>query len=253
MSDAMQIAATGLRSEQRQIDVISNNVANMQTPGFKKSRVNFADVAAAYAAQAGAAPESIGNGTRVVSTSTFYSGGELKATQNPWDIAIDGNGFFELEGVDGAMFYSRAGQFHVDTDGNLVNTQGLRLANGFQVPADARDIRVAANGDVTAKVGSDANATLLGSIQLVTFASPDALVSVGDNRYTTTEAAGAPTTLQPGSNGTGTLQQGYVELANVELIDEMSSLVLAQRSYQMNARVLQAADQILETINNLRR
>ena len=255
MIDALQNAASGLRSEQKQIDVISNNVANMQTPGFKRSRVNFVDITASGAVMEGAssAQQNHGNGTRVASVSTLFSDGELKMTRNPLDIAITGAGFFELEGSDGTLLYTRDGQFRLDADGYLVTAQGLRMANGFQVPTDATDLQVASNGDVTAHVAGESERSLLGTLQLVSFAAPDALVPLGDNRYAPSEAAGAPNYGQAGETGFGTLQQGYVELANVEMIDEMTALVLAQRAYQLNARVLQASDQVLETINNLRR
>lgn len=255
MIDALYISASGLRSEQRQIDVISNNVANMQTPGFKRGRVNFVEVAttlgAAGTQQAGDAGR--GNGTRILSTSTLFTPGELRITRNTFDIAISGAGFFELEADDGSLVYTRDGQFRVDTEGNLASVHGLRLARGFPMPADATDVRIAANGDVSALLAGDSNRSLLGTLELATFAAPDMLVSIGDNGFSANDATGAPSYGRPGDAGFGQVQQGYVEMSNVEMIDEMSALVMAQRAYQLNARVLQASDQILETINNLRR
>jgi flagellar basal-body rod protein FlgG len=254
MIDALYISATGLRSQQEQIDVISNNVANMQTPGFKKSRVNFAEMTGVQAApEGGAAPQFNGDGTRVLSTMAIFSEGEFKATQNPTDIAIDGAGFYELQNEAGEKFYSRAGQFRVDGEGYLVSVNGLRLAQGLQISPDARDIRIAATGEVTALLGADTERTELGVIELASFASPDALTAVGQNMFAVTENSGTPSLGKPGDAGFGKLQQGYLEMANVDLVDEMTSLVMAQRAYQLNARVLQAADQVLETINNLRR
>jgi len=254
MIDALYISASGLRGEQKQIDVISNNVANMQTPGFKRSRVNFVDVATAAVGGGPAAPaEHRGDGTRVASTSAFFGAGELRQTGNPLDVAIDGDGFFEVEGADGRLLYTRDGQFRVDAEGNLVTVQGLKLAHGLQIPAGATDVRIDPNGAVSAVLAGDTARTDLGTLELATFAAPDALDAIGDNTFAATDAAGAPTYSQPGDTATGRLQQGYVEGSNVEMIDEMSSLVLAQRAYQLNARVLQASDQILETINNLRR
>ena len=252
--DAMHIAATGLRSEQKQIEVISNNVANMQTPGFKRGRVNFVDVAtAAIAGAAPAANAAEGRGTRVASTSTLFSDGEMRMSQNPLDIAIEGPGFFELDDGTGDLAYTRAGQFRLDADGYLVTVGGMRLANGFQVPLDATGLKIAANGDVTARLAGESEDSFLGSIELATFAAPEALQSSGDNLFRATDLAGSATYVKGGDPGAGKLHQGYVELANVELIDEMSALVMAQRAYQMNARVLQAADQVMDTINNLRR
>ncbi len=254
MIDALYISASGLRSEQKQIDVISNNVANMQTPGFKRGRVNFVDVATAgVAANLGAPTESSGNGTRIHSTSTIFTGGDMRATQNPLDLAIDGAGFFELEAENGGVVYSRDGQFRIDAEGYLVTVQGLRLSQPIQIPNDASNLRIAQNGEVTAVLAGDTERSVLGNIELTTFAADDMLVSVGDNRYTASDAAGAPSYGRPGETGFGTVQQGFVELANVDMVEEMTALVLAQRAYQLNARVLQASDQILETINNLRR
>lgn len=254
MIDALYISASGMRSEQKQIDVISNNVANLQTPGFKRSRVNFVDVATAAIAGGQAAPvDRRGDGTRIASTSAFFGAGELRPTNNPLDVAIDGTGFFEVEAEDGRLLYTRDGQFRVDADGNLVTVQGLKLARGLQIPAGATDVRIDPNGTVSALLPGETARTELGTLELATFAAPDALQSVGDNQYAATDLAGAPTYGQPGDTGVGRLQQGYVEGSNVDMIDEMSSLVLAQRAYQLNARVLQASDQILETINNLRR
>lgn len=254
MIDALYISASGLRSEQRQIDVISNNVANMQTPGFKRGRVNFVEVATASIGGAQQSSEaSRGNGTRILSTSTLFTPGELRMSRNTFDIAISGAGFFELEAADGSLVYTRDGQFRVDTDGNLATVHGLPLARGIQIPADATDVIVAPNGDVTALLAGDTERSALGTLELATFAASDMMVSIGDNRFTASESTGAASYGQPGDVGFGKVQQGFVEMANVEMIDEMSALVMAQRAYQLNARVLQASDQILETINNLRR
>ena len=183
----------------------------------------------------------------------MFDAGDLRATRNPLDLAIEGAGFFEFESESSEPVYSRDGQFRIDAEGYLVNVQGLRPTQSIQIPADATEVAIAANGDVTAKLDGSAERMLLGTLELATFAAPDALVQVGDNRFKATEAAGAAAYGRPGDAGFGHLQSGYVEMANVDLVDEMTTLVLAQRSYQLNARVLQAADQILETINNLRR
>lgn len=259
MIDALYISASGLRSEQKQIDVISNNVANMHTPGFKRSRVNFVEVATAGVSAGIGAPvgidghDSSGNGTRIHSTSTMFAAGNLRATQNPLDLAIDGHGFFEFEAENGQLVYSRDGQFRIDAEGQLVNVQGLRLSRPIQMPADAENVRIAPNGEITAILSGSPDRQVIGQIELTAFAAEDALDVLGDNRFGATDAAGAPSYGRPGEDGFGSVQQGYVELANVEMVEEMTALVLAQRAYQLNARVLQASDQILETINNLRR
>jgi flagellar basal-body rod protein FlgG len=259
MIDALYIAASGLRSEQKQIDVISNNVANMQTPGFKRSRVNFADVAgtALPAAVANDAParaaEPMPGGTRISSTISEFDTGELTPSGNPLDLAIDGAGLFELQLDNGTVAYTSDGQFRLDGEGTLRTMQGARLANAPQIPLEATDVRVSSAGEISVLMPGDTERSVLGAVELAVFGAADALQSVGDNRYTATLAAGTPTYAVPGEAGSGKLQQGYVEMANVQMIEEMSSLVMAQRAYQLNARVLQAADQVLETINNLRR
>lgn len=265
MIDALYISASGLRSEQKQIDVISNNVANLQTPGFKRGRANFVEVAAAAVAadpaqaadqaQAArlAAESAAGNGSRVLSTSTMFTQGELRATRGVYDLAIDGAGFFELSTDDGRSVYTRDGQFRLDAEGALVSIHGPRLAQDIRIPEGAKEVRVDAKGEITAILEGEKERSVLGQIELAAFAAPDLLTSIGDNQFQAGDTAGAPTYGRPGETGFGQLQQGQVEMANVEMIDEMSALVLAQRAYQLNARVLQASDQILETINNLRR
>lgn len=254
MIDALYISASGLRSQQEQIDVISNNVANMQTPGFKRSRVDFAEVAALSPGTGDNVQAAAhGGGTQVLRTSTLFGEGELRPTGHPLDLAVEGLGFFELEDANGTRFYTRAGQFRVDPEGYLVAVNGMRLAQGLQIPPDALDVRIASNGEISARLGSDSERTILGEIELATFVAPDALVSAGENVFAATEQAGVATFGKPSDPGFGALRQGYLEMANVDLVDEMTSLVMAQRAYQLNARVLQASDQLLETINNLRR
>jgi flagellar basal-body rod protein FlgG len=227
----------------------------MQTPGFKRTRVNFVEVAdpGIAATEGQPAVEARGNGTRILSTSTSFEPGEIRATQNPLDLAIDGDGFFELAAADGSLVYTRDGQFRVDTDGQIASIQGLPLSHAITIPTGAADVRIASNGVVTALLAGDTERSTIGTIELATFASPEALTSIGDNNFTAGEATGGPAYGQPGDAGYGHVQQGALEFANVQMIDEMSALVMAQRAYQLNARVLQASDQVLETINNLRR
>ncbi|MET4674925.1 MULTISPECIES: flagellar basal-body rod protein FlgG [unclassified Luteibacter] len=255
MIDALHIAASGLTSQQQQIDVISNNLANMQTPGYKRSRVAFADVSAMTPAQAheGQATNEVGSGTRITSTSPVMIDGTLQQTDNPLDIAIQGNGFLEVEGTDGDRIYTRAGQLKLDTEGYLATASGLRLSQGIQIPADATHLAIASNGEIRAQLTGDKDTTVIGNLELAAFAAPEALRSVGGNNFAATDTSGDATVGKPGEAGFGTLHQGYVEGSNVDLVGEMSTLVLAQRAYQLNARVLQASDQILDTINNLNR
>ena len=260
MIDALYIAASGLDSQQKQIDVISNNLANMQTPGYKCSRVSFTDVSSTTPAQAqlGVATNTVGAGAEITETSPVMLDGTLQQTGNTWDVAIQGNGFLEVEnasntGTDNPRLYTRAGQLKVDSDGYLSTANGLRLTQNIQVPADAKNITIATNGEISATLGTDTQTTVIGNIELATFAAPEALRSVGGNNYATTPASGDATLGKPGDAGFGTVTQGSVEGSNVDLVTEMSTLVLAQRAYQLNARVLQAADTVLDTINDLNR
>jgi len=255
MIDALYIAASGLDSQQRQIDVISNDLANLQTPGYKRSRVAFSDVSSLTpsVAQQGLHLNQTGSGTRITSTAPVMVDGTLQQTNNTWDIAIQGNGFFEVKATDDERVYTRAGQFKVDSDGYLATSAGLRLSQDIQIPADATHITMATNGEIHATLGSDQTDTVIGTLELATFASPEALRSVGGNNFAATPDSGDAVVGKPGDAGFGSVSQGYVEGSNVDLVGEMSTLVLAQRAYQLNARVLQASDQILDTINNLNR
>lgn len=254
MIDALHIATTGLRAQQQQIDVISNNVANLQTPGFKRARVNFAEVAwRTDPTPAGHGAPLVGGGARIATTLPDFTLGEVRMTRNPLDLAIDGRGLLELVDAQGAQFYTRAGQLRLDSEGFLATPGGLRLAQGIQVPPDVVELTIGSDGEVRALFAGETEKTVLGVIELVDFPAPDALLPVGDNLYARSEGAGEPIQARAGEAGTGRLRQGFLEMANVDLIDEMSALVMAQRAYQLNARLLQASDQVLETINNLRR
>jgi len=253
MIDALHIAATGLRGQQQQIDTISNNVANLQTPGFKKSRLSFIDLAQVQSSGSGPVDSSKGAGTKVAATLPDLGIGDVKLTRNAYDFAIDGEGFFELQDMDGALRYSRAGQFKLDSEGFLSVVTGERLSAGIQLPPDARNIRVEANGEVLATLGEELESSSFGFIDLAMFPATDALMNVGNNLFALTDPDQQPLLSRPGEQGAGLLRQGFLEMSNVDLVDEMTALVLAQRAYQLNARVLQASDQVLETINNLRR
>lgn len=254
MIDALYIATAGLKSQQAQIDTLSNNISNMQTPGFKSRRVAFGDVAviSPEQVQAGMSPQSAGAGSEILSTSSVFSQGAMQQTNKVWDIGIQGEGFLEVVDGNGNHLYTRDGQLHVDNQGYLVTAAGDHLAQDFQVPPDVTDIRINQNGQVYATVGADQEQTLLGEIELSTFPSPEGLQLVGNNNFAPTQASGDPSVGRPNENGVGALMQGMLEGSNVDMVSEMSTLVIAQRAYQLNARVLQASDQILDTINNLR-
>lgn len=255
MIDALYIAASGLQGSQTQIDTLSNNLANMQTPGFKQSHVDFANIATLSPAQLqrGEVADATGAGIEVLGTRAVFSEGALVQSSNPLDLAIQGQGFFETIDAAGNRVYTRDGQLHVDNEGYLATTGGNRLADGIQVPPDAREVSIGRDGRITALLGSDTQPTEIGQIQLATFASPEGLRQVDGNAFLPTEQSGDPTLGRAQDAGYGTIVQGMIEQSNVDMVQSMTSLVLAQRAYQLNARVLQAADEILDTINNLRR
>ncbi|MBB6247594.1 flagellar hook-basal body complex protein [Rhodanobacter sp. A1T4] len=254
MIDALYIATSGLQSQQTQIDTLSNNISNMQTPGFKSQRVSFGDIAVISPAevQAGLSPQHTGAGTEITSTSSVFSQGQMSQTGNTWDIGIQGEGFLEVVDGNNNHLYTRDGQLHVDSGGYLATTTGNRLAQDIQIPPDASNIQINQNGQIYATVGNSTSQTLLGTFELSTFPSAEGLQSVGSNNYMPTQASGDPSVGKPNDSGVGSILQGSLEGSNVDMVSEMSTLVIAQRAYQLNARVLQASDQILDTINNLR-
>ncbi|MGC1548091.1 MAG: flagellar hook-basal body complex protein [Rhodanobacter sp.] len=254
MIDALYIATSGLQSQQSQIDTLSNNISNMQTPGFKSQRVSFGDIAVISPSQvqAGLSPEHSGAGTEIVSTSAVFSQGQMSQTGNTWDIGIQGDGFLEVVDANGNHLYTRDGQLHVDSGGYLATADGSRLSQEIQIPPDASNITINQNGQINATVGGSTNQTLLGTFELSTFPSPEGLQSVGSNNFMPTQASGDPSVGKPNDSGVGSILQGSLEGSNVDMVSEMATLVIAQRAYQLNARVLQASDQILDTINNLR-
>jgi flagellar basal-body rod protein FlgG len=254
MIDALYIATSGLQSTQSQIDTLSNNLSNMQTPGFKSQRANFGDIAVITPSQvqAGITPSQTGAGTEVISTSSVFSQGTMQQTGNTWDIGIQGEGFLEVVDANGNHLYTRDGQLHVDSDGYLATADGSRLSQDIQIPPDASNITINQNGQIYGQVGGSTSQTLLGTFELSTFPSPEGLQSVGSNNYVPTQASGDPSIGKPNDSGVGSIQQGSLESSNVDMVSEMATLVIAQRAYQLNARVLQASDQMLDTINNLR-
>lgn len=254
MIDALYTATAGLKSQQAQIDTLSNNISNMQTPGFKSRRVSFGDVAVISPAQvqAGLNPEHAGAGSEVLSTSAVFSQGQMLQTNRVWDIGVQGEGFLEVVDGSGNHLYTRDGQLHVDTEGYLATAAGNRLAQDIQIPPDATNIQINQGGQISATVGGAAVTTVLGTLELNTFPSAEGLQSVGGNNYAPTQASGDPSVGKPNENGVGMIMQGSLEGSNVDMVSEMATLVIAQRAYQLNARVLQASDQILDTINNLR-
>ncbi len=257
MIDALHISETGLKSTQTWLDHLSNNVANMHTPGYKKTQVNFQDIVAAPTAiqtgnEAAGTRTFSGLGSKISAPMVDFSDGTLKATGRPLDIAVKGTGLLEVILDNGTFAYTRLGNLEVNSEGLLATNGGLALSDRIQIPDDVKKIEIKKDGMVMGIFADNNPPTELGRIQLANVINPNAFRPIGDSLYQTEE--GTEIILrQPGEDGSGEIQQGFIEMSNVNLVDEMTSLVLAQRAYQLNARLIQTADQILETINNLRR
>ncbi|MCF2860215.1 flagellar basal-body rod protein FlgG [Pseudoalteromonas sp. SMS1] len=253
MIDSLYIAESGMNSQQKLIEMISNNIANTNTAGFKSSSINFVDLVyqTHNTEQSGALVQ--GAGVGVASTQTDFSVGDLKQTGNPFDVAINGNGFLAVETQNGDIAYTRAGRLRLDSQGFLTSSEGLKLAQGIQLPANVSEVTFAASGSVLVKVPNETGLIEIGQIELSYFSNNHGLNRVGHNLFMETEQSGSAQTATPGEYGTGQLIQGFAEQSNVSMNEEMVNLMLAQRGYQMNARIIQTSDQILETINNLRR
>jgi|KBSMisStaDraftv2_1062788.scaffolds.fasta_scaffold59206_3 flagellar basal-body rod protein FlgG len=260
MFDSLYIGATGMIAHQLQMDTIANNLANLNTIGFRRGLVTFSDVSAQVAASALAA---VGR-TAASTTSSLLSGagsvvqttlsllpGTLQSTQEPLNVAINGSGFFEVLRPDGTPAYARAGALEVNSDGVLALSDGTPLSAQIQVPPDAGQLTISPDGRVSALLPGAGTPTVLGQIELVNFANPGALIVVGANQYTAPAAAGAPQTGKPGSAGLGQLQQGYLEASNVDLNQEMTALLLAQRGFELNSKVIQSTDQLWSLVNGL--
>lgn len=265
MLDAFFIAATGMQAQQQHVDTIANNLANVNTPGFKKARVNFTDlVARANVGTARAAadadllgvvtrPLMMGAGVSVASRSASFETGELKKTDAPLDVAIVGEGFLEVVMNDGSRAFSRGGTLKVDSDGMLALNPGQVLKPSISVPPGTEKIAIAPDGTVRAKLAGQAQPVEIGRLELVRFQNLTGLTPLGDNLFRATESSGEPTTARAGEDGTGTLSQGFIELSNVRLVDEMVSLMVAQRAYEASLKVAAASDEMLGLINNLRK
>jgi flagellar basal-body rod protein FlgG len=248
MIESLYIGASGLHTQQTHLSVISNNVANLNTPAFKKDRPNFTELVQRSATNG----TSQGMGTAISWTEKMFQAGPLKKTNNELDVAIQGNGFLEVVLPDGGLAYTRAGGLALDHDGTLITADGLRLSSDVRVPADAQGITIHANGEVYARLPDGEEPLLLGQLELANFGNPSALEAIGDNLYGATERSGDAYYGIAGENGFGVLGQGYLEASNVDLVEELTDLVVAQRAYQVSARLVQASDQLLGITNDLR-
>jgi flagellar basal-body rod protein FlgG len=260
MLRALYSSAAGMQSQQTNLDVIANNLANVSTTGFKKNKVEFQDLLYQTSRSAGAEQGGgnqlptglqVGHGSRLVATSKIFTTGELTQTGERLDVAIQGDGFFEVQMPDGSRAFTRDGALKTASDGRVTTSDGLPLQGGFQpIPAGTTDISIAPDGTVTTK-GSAGSQNF--RVQLVRFANPSGLESLGRNLYRESVASGTAEIGNAGENGFGDLQQGFLEMSNVKVVEEMVNLIVAQRAYEVNSKAVQASDEMMQISNNLRR
>jgi len=255
MEPALWAAKTGLDAQQTQMTVTANNLANVATNGFKRSRAVFDDLLYQNATQVGAATSQttlsptglqLGTGVRVVSTERNYTQGSLDNTGNSLDMAIQGRGFFQVLQPDGTMAYTRDGSFQLNAQGQLVNSTGYPLQPAITIPSGAQSVTIGSDGVVSVLVPGNSSPTTVGTIQLADFINPAGLQTVGGNLAVESAASGSPTTGNPGLNGLGTVVQGSVEASNVNVVEEMVNMIETQRAYEMNSKAVQTTDQMLQ-------
>lgn len=258
MSQSLWIAKTGLDAQQTKMASIANNLANVGTNGFKRGRVIFEDLLYQNVRQVGAASSQdtllpsglqVGTGSRVVATERLFTQGNLSQTDNALDIAIQGRGFFQVLLPDGNQAFTRDGSFHINDQGILVTSSGYQLQPPITVPQDALSVTIAPDGTVSIQQPGTATAAQAGIIQLTDFINPSGLQARGENLYLETGASGAPLPGNPGLNGLGTLQQGFVEGSNVNVVEEMVNMIETQRAYEMNSKAISTADQMLQFVS----
>lgn len=258
MSQSLWIAKTGLDAQQTKMATIANNLANVGTTGFKRGRVIFEDLLYQNVRQVGSQSSQdtllpsglqVGTGSRVVATERLFTQGNLTQTDNPLDVAIQGRGFFEVLLPDGTQGFSRDGNFHLNDQGILVTSSGYQLQPPITVPQDALSVTIAPDGTVSVQQAGTPTATQVGIVQLTDFVNPSGLQARGENLYVETGASGAPLPGNPGLNGLGTLQQGFVEGSNVNVVEEMVNMIETQRAYEMNSKAISTADQMLQYVS----
>jgi flagellar basal-body rod protein FlgG len=257
---ALWTAATGMHAQQLTLDVISNNLANVQTAGFKRSRVDFQDLVYEILNAPGAASTQgqevpsgfqVGHGSRAVATQRLFVKGDLQQTSNPLDLAIEGDGFFQIELPSGDTAYTRSGAFKKNSQGQLVTSDGFPVQPQITIPPNALSVNVGVDGTVSVLQAGQAQPQTVGTIELVRFINPAGLQSQGRNLFIPTQASGDATPGTPGSDGLGTLLQGFVEGSNVNVVEEMVGMIVTQRAYEINSRAIRTADEMMQTANNL--
>lgn len=262
MIRSLWTAASGMQAQSKNIDVIANNLANVNTTGFKRSRTDFQDLIYQNLKSTGSPSTTstqvptgiqIGLGTRLASVTKIFAPGDFTQTGNELDIAIEGDGFFQIQLPDGTTGYSRAGAFKRDSTGQVVTPDGNPLTPTITIPSNATKINIGSDGTVSVQQAGQNAPTTVGTIQLAAFANPSGLSSQGKNIYQPTDASGAATTGTAGQNGLGTIAQGLLEMSNVNVAEEMVNMIVGQRAYEINSKAVTTSDEMLQTANNLKR
>ena len=262
MLTALSTAATGMQAQQTNIDVIAHNLANVNTNGFKRSRADFQDLLYQTLQAPGAASSDqtevptgiqVGMGSRTAAVQRLFVQGDMQLTENPLDIAIDGDGFLQVQRPNGDIVYTRAGALKLDSQGRVVNSDGFPIEPQIVIPNDVTNITIGTDGTVSVLQPGNVNAQAIGQIRLVTFPNPSGLNGLGRSLFQTTTASGDPIEGAPGQNGLGTITQGFLEISNVSVVEEMVNLISAQRAYEINSKAIQAADEMLQDAASIRR
>lgn len=257
MHPALWVSKTGLAAQDKQLSTISNNLANVNTNGFKRDRANFQDLLYQTERQPGGLSTQntelpsglqLGTGVRVVGTTKEHTQGNMQVTEQSLDMAIDGEGFFQVLMPDGNINYTRNGEFQLNSDGDVVTANGNPLEPNINIPDDATQVTIGTDGTVSAVIAGEGESQELGQIETADFVNPQGLEAVGQNLYRQTTASGDPITGEPGVDGLGTVQQGMLEGSNVEVVEEMVNMITTQRAYEMNSKVVSSSDQMLQFI-----
>lgn len=259
---SLSIAATGMMAQQRNVEVVSNNLANMNTTSYMRRRTEFHDLLYQNLRRVGSASSDAGNivpsgvqlglGVKLAAVYRIHEQGNLTATDNTFDLAIQGEGFFQINLPSGETAYTRDGTFQLNADGTLVTHDGYTVGSEISIPDDAIDVTVNSSGEVLAKIQGQVALSNVGQLQLATFPNPAGLQAEGGNLFTETDASGSATTGSPGAAGYGSLLQGFLETSNVNAVEEISNLISAQRAYEMNSKVIQTSDDMMGTMSNIR-
>jgi flagellar basal-body rod protein FlgG len=262
MIRSLFIAATGMEAQKLNIDVVANNLANVNTVGFKKGRADFQELLyqdlrtpGATSAEGSQVPSGIqvGLGVKPVAVQKMFLQGDFANTGNNLDLVIEGEGFFQILQPDGTTAYSRSGAFKMDSDGRIVNSDGYPLEPSITIPANTLNITVSSDGKISVLQAGNTTPTQIGQIELAHFINPGGLKSLGKNLYANTASSGDALTGNPGTDGLGTISQGFIELSNVNIVEEMVNMIVSQRAYEISSKAVQASDEMLQVANNLKR